>query len=144
MLGSALNLPSLKGLGLASCAAPYTKVFCQASTRDGDQSFETFAADFIIHYQQANGDIKSIRITPEIYQNLQGSYQRRNVYGAVLAYGPALPETVQQSTFSYALESPGSITEELGIPHGAQNIQVEIISKSNGSHQRWTLHGNSH
>lgn len=139
MIGELLKNPTLKALGLASCAAPYTKVFCQAKSQADDVSFKTFAVDFTIHYQQPDQSETSIPITPETYQHLLGPYQRRNVYGAVLAYGPALPEPIQQATFHYALISPGTIRHELGIPDNATDITVEMNTKSKGHSHQWIL-----
>lgn len=137
MLGELIKNPTLKGMALATGAAPYTKVFCAAKTRDGSQSFETFAADFILHYQTPEGGRQQVTITPEIYQKLSGPYQRRNVYGAVLAYGPAMPEKMQLATLSYALQEPGKIPQELGLPENADGIRVEMISRTQGSSNRW-------
>ncbi|MGJ8676016.1 MAG: hypothetical protein ACSHX0_00720 [Akkermansiaceae bacterium] len=141
MIGEILKMPTLKGLGLASCAAPFTKVFCHAQEYQSDNEFETFAAEFTLNFQTPRGEVQSIKITPEIYRQLKGSYQRRNVYGAILAYGPAFSQEVQQKTFHYAIESPGTIRKELGIPDDAIHITVKMTSKSKGIHQSWTLKG---
>lgn len=143
MAGEVLKISALKGIGLASCAAPYTKVFSEATTSDGSETFETFAAKFILHYETSDGDERSIHITPELYQKLKGPYQRRNVYGAILAYGPALSKDVQQRTFDYAVDSPGALRKELSIPENATNLSVEMISQTAGSKQIWTLQGTS-
>ena len=139
MLGDVLSLPALKGLGLASGMAPYTKVFCQAKTRDGGKHFETFAADFHIHYSTPDGNKHTLQITPEIYQNLNGPYQRRNVYGAVLAYGPAMSKDMQDATLHYALENPGNIPAELGLPANASNISVTMSSRTRNANDTWTF-----
>jgi hypothetical protein len=139
MIGEVFKIRLLKGLGMASCAAPYTKVFCQATSLEESIPFETFAADFTLNYQDADGSEKTLPITPEFYQNLRGPYQRRNVYGAVLAYGPALPKNIQQATFSYALKSPGSIRDEFDIPADASDIKVTMTSKTRGSTHQWTF-----
>ena len=143
MIGEIFHLPTIKGLGLATCAAPYTKVFCQATSRANGIPFETFAADFTLEYQQPNGTVTSLPITPEMYQNLRGPYQRRNVYGAVLAYGPALPQKIQQATFSYALESPGLIRGEFGIPDDATHVIVKMKTTSRGPSHQWILQSDS-
>ena len=140
MLGDTLKVPALKGLGLASCAAPYTKVFGQALTYKDKQPFETFTAEFHLYYTSKNGE-RHIAITPEVYQKLAGPYQRRNVYGAILAYGPALSEDVQKRTFDYAIKTPGTIRKELGIPANATNIRVKMISSTKGDSRQWILEG---
>lgn len=139
MLGHMLRIPALKGLGLASAAAPYTKVFCQAEDQTDGRKFETFAMDFKLHYRLEDGTDQCMIITPEIYQKMKGPYQRRNVYGAVLAYGPALPEDMRQKTLHYALIAPGAVPEELGLPAGATNFRIELISTTNDSSNQWSF-----
>lgn len=141
MVGELLNMSTLKGVGLASCASPYTKVFSQATASDNGAPFETFAASFILHYTASDGVAHELNITPDLYQKLKGPYQRRNVYGAILAYGPALSKNVQQRTFDYAINSPGYLRKELNIPESASRIRVEMISQTEGSNHSWLLHG---
>lgn len=140
MLGDVLKVPVLKGVELASCAAPYTKVFGQAVTYEDKKPFETFAAEFHLYYTTENEEMHIV-ITPEVYQKLAGPYQRRNVYGAILAYGPALSEDIQKRTFDYAVNTPGTIRKELGIPADATDIRVEMISSTKGNSSKWVLQG---
>lgn len=139
MLGHILQIPALKGIGLATSAAPYTKVFCQATALDDGRTFETFAADFELHYQLTDGTKQVTVITPELYQKMQGPYQRRNVYGAVLAYGPALPEDMGKATLRFALQHPGTVPRELGLPEGASHFQVKTISRTQGATSQWII-----
>jgi len=140
MLGHILNIKPLKSIGLATGAAPYTKVFCQAKCLESDRNYETFAADFSLSYLTEKGK-ETVKITPDLYQKIEGPYNRRNVYGAVIAYGPALPETMRLATFKYALTEPGTVAKELGIPPGATDFQITIDSKTKGSNNQWKLNG---
>ncbi len=141
MLGHILNIKSLKSVGLATGAAPYTKVFCQAECLNTNLNFETFAADFFIAYRTPEGRGETLKLTPSLYQKIQGPYNRRNVYGAVIAYGPALPETMRLATFKYALTEPGSVAKELGVPADATDFQIIINSKTKGANNQWKLNG---
>lgn len=137
MLGELLHIPALKGLGLASSAAPYTKVFCQAEARTDGRPFETFAAEFRLHYQLKDGKKINLKLTPEMYQKLEGPYLRRNVYGAVIAYAPALPENLKQATLHYALVTPGNLRSELNLPDDAHHFSIQMISRTQGSNDQW-------
>jgi len=143
MLGHLTGITSLKSIGLATCAAPYTKVFCQAECLESGQTYETFAADFSLQYTDTYGTQVEQKLTPSVYQKIQGPYNRRNVYGAVIAYGPALPETIRNATFKYALTQPGTVAQELGIPKDASQVQIIIISKTRGtdSNAQWKFNG---
>ena len=138
MLGQVLGVKALKGFGLASAASPFTKVFCSAETRDGKQ-FETFAADFTLIYDTPETSNQELVITPEIYSKLAGPYQRRNVYGAILAYGPALPETLCHDTLAYALAPGSQLLHELEIPANASHFRIHIQSKTKGNSASWIL-----
>ncbi len=141
MLGHLTGVTSLKSIGLATCVAPYTKVFCQAKCLESGENYETFAADFSIQYTDAHGIQVEQKLTPSVYQKIKGPYNRRNVYGAVIAYGPALPETIRHATFKYALTEPGTVAKELGIPEDASQVQIIINSKTRGNNNQWKLNG---
>jgi hypothetical protein len=141
IIGHLTGMKALKSIGLATGAAPYTKVFCQAECLESGQTYETFAADFFIQYTDPSGALVEQKLTPSVYQKIRGPYNRRNVYGAVIAYGPALPETIRNATFKYALTEPGTIAKELGIPADASQIQIIINSKTRGNHNQWKFNG---
>jgi len=130
-LGGWFNIKALKGFGASLAMAPYTKVF---SDIDG---LETFASTFEIYTKK--GDYwSSITITPKVYGKLRGSYNRRNVYGAGLSYGPKLPEGLRMQIFSYALHTPAYLAEEIGIPDGEAQVVV-IKTKTRGREDKWYL-----
>ena len=59
-------------------------------------------------------------MTRELYRRIDGPYNRRNVYGAALAYGPVLstqPATAAmfEDLLSYSLCHPAPLLTELGL-----------------------------
>lgn len=84
MAGDLLQLPAVKGLGAATMISPAPKVFT------AHKGLETYSAQFILQWKSRDGQSKHRIITPEVYGKVLGPYQRRNVYGAVLSYGPVL------------------------------------------------------
>ena len=61
-----------------------------------------------------------LALTPEVYARLRGPYNRRNVYGAVLAYGPVLATDAAaaaavRAVARYALCGDAPLLRELGI-----------------------------
>jgi len=133
MAGYVLGIRSLRGIGAATCFAPCPKVF---SDVDG---LETFASEFTLRGTDRHGRLVTIEITPEIYSRLSGCYNRRNVYGAALSYGPRLPEALWTAVFCYGLRPGGPLRLELGLPVDLRAISVEIRTKTNGRHDVWTL-----
>jgi hypothetical protein len=84
MVGDLCGLPALKGLGAATVASPAPRVFSAVS------GLETYSTRFFVEWQDAVGKAHSLELTPEVAARIRGPYNRRNVYGAVLAYGPVL------------------------------------------------------
>jgi hypothetical protein len=84
MAGDLLGLRALRGLAAATTASPAPRVFSAV------RGLETYSTRFVIEWTERDGGARSLELTPEIYQRLRGPYNRRNVYGAALAYGPVL------------------------------------------------------
>lgn len=125
MAGDVFRFPALKALAAATAASPAPKVF------SAQRGLETFSTRFFIEWTDATGASHSIEITSERYAHLRGPYNRRNVYGAVLAYGPVLqsdPHTwpLFNALSSYGLCGRAPLLRELGIPAEAANQSVRI------------------
>jgi len=116
---------ALRGIGAASGAAPLPKVFT------AHRGVETFAAEFRIHYDLA-GEPRVMALTPERAARLAGPYERRNVYGAALAYGPVLPARLRDPVLRRALRPDGALRAELGLPAGAERVRVEVRTLTRG------------
>jgi hypothetical protein len=84
------------------------------------KGLETFSTRFFIEWKDDGDNDHTFEITPERYVKLRGPYNRRNVYGAVLAYAPVLesdPHTLPLvgSVSYYALCGDAPLLRELGI-----------------------------
>lgn len=125
MVGDVLHSPELKAVAAATAASPAPKVF---STVKG---LETFSTRFFVEWSDATGASHSVEITSERYAHLRGPYNRRNVYGAVLAYGPVLESDSHtiplfNAVSSYALCGKAPLLRELGIPPEAATESLGI------------------
>jgi hypothetical protein len=132
MLGDALKIPMMKGIGAASAIAPCPKVFCDT------RGLEAFASDFFLRFE-TNGVATEMKLTPELYAKLKGPYNRRNVYGAALSFAPRLPEPLWRAVFDYALAPAGPMRSELGLPANATNMTVLIRTKTRERRDTWEL-----
>ena len=92
--------------------SPFPKVF---SDVDG---IETFASVFELLYTDSQNETQQLKITPDIYFSMEGPYNRRNVYGAALSYGPTpkFPKKLFDVIFTYGLENPGPLKKEFCLP----------------------------
>lgn len=112
MAGDVLGVAWLEGAAAATCASPAPRVFSAV------HGLETYSTRF--HLLWHNDErLVQIEIGPEIAARLAGPYNRRNVYGAVLAYGPLLatnPKTksMYESVMRRALCAPWPLLAELG------------------------------
>jgi len=86
MLGHLADVRPLRAIAAATNASPAPKVFSAV------QGLETYSTAFFLDWTEPDGSRRSQRITPEMYQRLAGPYNRRNVYGAVLAFGPVMSQ----------------------------------------------------
>lgn len=128
MAGDVLRLPAIKALAAATAASPAPKVFSAV------RGLETYSTRFFIEWTDKTGHFESLEITPEGTRGLRGPYNRRNVYGAVLAYGPIMQsDTALQPMFKsvshYALCGNAPLLQELGIDtaniQGAPRVRLE-------------------
>jgi hypothetical protein len=109
MSGDLLRLPFLKNLGAATAASPAPKVFCAV------KGYEAYSTRFLLEWIDGLGVRHSQPFTAESSGRLLGPYNRRNVYGAVLAYGPVLPDRLRSPVLSYALSGAAPVLRELGV-----------------------------
>ena len=84
MTGDLLRLPALKAVAAATGASPAPKVFSSV------QGLETFSSTFYLEWRDRDGVAHTVELTPELYSRVRGPYNRRNVFGAALAYAPIL------------------------------------------------------
>jgi hypothetical protein len=106
-----LGIKPLQGLAAATGASPAMKVF---TSHDG---YETFSPRFHLEWVSANERL-TLTLTPEVYAQIRGPYNRRNAYGAALAYSPVLTarantQSMHASVVRYAFCDPAPLIEEL-------------------------------
>jgi hypothetical protein len=114
MAGDLTGFSVLKGLAAATAASPAPKVFSSV------RGLETYSSRFYVEWRDRAGRSHSIELTPALGARLRGPYNRRNVYGAVLSYGPVLmsdPRTrpLFDSVARYALCGTAPVLREVGI-----------------------------
>jgi hypothetical protein len=114
MVGDMAGLPWLKGLAAATCASPAPKVFSAV------KGLETFSTRFVLEWRDAHGELCERELDSRAYAGLRGPYNRRNVYGAALAYGPVLAADARtrpmlDAVLRFALCPPRQLLSELGI-----------------------------
>lgn len=128
MAGDVFHLPAVKGIAAATAASPAPKVFSAI------KGLETYSTRFFLEWTDSAGVAHSEEITPQRYEGLRGPYNRRNVFGAVLAYGPVLvsdPRTrpMFEAVSAYALCGQAPLLKELDVKprgvRGALRIRLE-------------------
>lgn len=130
--GWLLQNDAMKGVGAITAASPLPIVFTEV------KGVETFASDVEVVYEDAVGRTERFPITPEVYSKLRGPYNRRNVFGAAIAYGPVMDEELWRSVLGYGLCS-GVLQRELGLPHEMRNTRFVLRTRTVGRTDEWTL-----
>ena len=114
MVSDLLGFRALKGLASATMISPAPKVFCSV------QGLETYSTRFFLEWTTASGAERSVEITQKNYAGIRGPYNRRNVYGAALAYAPVLAmdpagKEMLRSVLAFGLLGDAPLLSELGI-----------------------------
>jgi hypothetical protein len=108
------GLPALRAIAAATTASPLPKVFSAV------RGLETYSTRFFVEWTDRAGELHSLELTPEVYAALRGPYNRRNVFGAVVAYGPLLSTDARtrpmfERVAAYALCGDAPLLRELGV-----------------------------
>jgi hypothetical protein len=120
MTGDLLGILPLKGIAAATGASPAPKVFSAV------QGLETYSTRFFLDLGHTRAEL-----TPELYSNMRGPYNRRNVYGAALAYAPVLPPALRDPVTKHALCGDAPLLRELGLQ--ATRIPAVILEPLPGT-----------
>lgn len=115
MSADVLHSKPLKAVAAATAASPAPKVFSSV------HGLETYSSRFFVEWTDQSGAFHFVEINPERAAGMRGPYNRRNVYGAVLAYGPVMQtdpavRPMFESVAHYALCGNAPLLQELGIP----------------------------
>ena len=102
MIGDVTQFIPLKAVAAATGASPAPKVFSAV------QGLETYSTRFFLDLGH-----QRVELTPELYSHIRGPYNRRNVFGAALAYGPVLPPNLRDPVTKYALCGDAPLLREL-------------------------------
>ena len=113
------------GFAAATGASPAPKVFSAV------RGLETYSTRFFLEWDSSGGVGHSVELTPELYARMEGPYNRRNVYGAVMAYGPVLATAAKtrpmfESVMRHALCGSAPLLQELGIDASDRSGSVRI------------------
>lgn len=132
IIGFVTKIKIVRDLGVITAAAPLPIVFTEV------KGVETFASDFYLTWKNENGVEEKVLITPALYSKLKGPYNRRNVYGAAIAYGPVLPEKIWDPILNYGLCND-ILENELGVPLDKKTFSLLIETRTAGRNDSWTL-----
>ena len=131
-LGHITGNKTIKSLGLITVASPLPIVFTQQKG-----FLETFSLDFTLVYEEEN-KVKRIKITPELYAQLDKPYNYRNVLGAAISYGPILPKELVSSVLDYAFITPGVLSQAFHLGD-IKNASLELHSKTKNENRHYSL-----
>lgn len=137
VLSDVLGLEKLSAVAAVTNVTPAMKVFT------AQKGYETYSSVFVLTVNHTDGQTVTTQLSPKIYSGLRGPYNRRNVYGALIAYGPVLvskPRThAMWNTMAYrAFCGETSVLSELGFTNssGIKNATINYLGqvKTEGSY----------
>jgi hypothetical protein len=115
VIGDLTGWVPLRAIAAATGASPAPKVFSAV------QGLETYSTRFFLEWNS-----RRLELTPEVYARVRGPYNRRNVYGAALAYAPVLPPELRDPVMKYALCGDAPVLRELSGDQRARPDRVSI------------------
>ena len=134
------NFEKISALAAIINVAPAMKVFT------AHKGYETYSSKFTLETRHTDGQVIATKINSKTYAGLKGPYNRRNVYGALIAYGPYLTNKPNTHDMWYVMASNAfcgnsSILSELGIENnsGVNKVSVTYTSQVNTS-SKYTNH----
>lgn len=132
-----MQSPAAKGASIF-VSSPLPLVFTSYN------NVETFSTVYSAKIEFKNGMVKSYPLDHARYNRLQGSYNRRNVYGAVFSHGPFFSGMkllrLRNSILRYAICTPGDVAKELGFSD-IKYLIIKIRSKTEGHKDKvWKMY----
>lgn len=122
---------NFKEIGFVTVSSPLPLVF---SSYNGIQTFAT-AFDVTITYE--NGTKTKAMLDSDHYNMMDGSYNRRNVYGAIFSHGPFFDSDalikIRQEILHYAICSPGKLMNEFGFLGVVKKLHVDVLDRYDGN-----------
>jgi hypothetical protein len=122
MAGDLTGVAGLRAIAAAAGASPAPKVFAAV------QGLETYSTRFFIESAD-----RRIELTPELYARMRGPYNRRNAFGAAVAYAPVLPAALRDPALHYALCGRKSLLKELEIDLPSSETVTLVLEPLPGS-----------
>lgn len=135
LVGWATGWTALQRLGQLTAASPLPLVF---STHQG---WESFSPRFVIDVKYRDGKMQHVPVEPRVYAELPGPYNRRNVYGAVMAFGPLLAEgkkrAMRDQVLHYAFCDGGPLARLASRPDDVVGAVVSAAPRARGESAVW-------
>jgi len=121
---------ALRGAGLLTQASPLPLVF------SAFRGIETFALDFTAELEMRDGTKRSFPITPALYSKFRAPYNLRNVYGAVISYGPAFREprelALVDSVLRHGFCGSGPLARDFEVTGEIASVAIHAESRTAG------------
>jgi hypothetical protein len=93
---------------------------------------ESYSTAFNVQIQYNNGTLIDTKLDAERYKLLDGTYNRKNIYGAVFSQGPFFDNEklikIRQGILDYAVCDPGAIVKEFGVPGDVKSISENSVN----------------
>lgn len=135
--GYLFNLPQLRGLGIVSVASPLPLVF---SSYNG---VETFSTSFSIKLTTINNQTIELPLDSELYAQIKGPYNRRNIYGVVFSHGPFFDRSeliqLRDQILKFGVCQVGPTVKYRGRSAIPRRVEVTITSNTQQQQSSWTL-----
>ena len=128
-LGYITHFDEIKSVGFISVSSPLPLVFTIYN------NVETFATSFNVSVFYTNDTIINVSLDANRYNLMSGSYNKRNIYGAVFSHGPFFDDPkmieIRQQILHYAICNPAQLLKDFKIFGQVKNLTVNVFNRIN-------------
>jgi hypothetical protein len=114
----------VRGLGFATVASPLPLVFSHF------RGEEAFANEIAIRLTTKSGRVIDDKVDYRIFSSMEGPYNRRNAYGAVISFGAYFTgdaeKALRDSVLHYGFCNPGPLVRNYGIDEPLSSAEIII------------------
>jgi hypothetical protein len=128
MCADLTDAPIARALFMAAEASPAPKVFGVVN------GMEPFSSEFTLTWTDDLGS-HALDLTPEVNARFRGPYNRRNIYGVVIAGAPAVYGNARvwpmfDAVLTYSLCGDAPLLREVGVTNGHRPLDARITYRT--------------
>jgi hypothetical protein len=135
MLGHVSRQKIFFRLGMLTVASPLPLVFTDR------RGMEDFANEYSLIYSTAESPLKEISLQSKELARLEGSFTRKAVFAAAIAYAPRLPRALWRAVLGYGFCHSGPLAQAIEEKSPLRSYKLVVRTLTKGRTDEWEFRG---